>query len=500
MRILLINPPAQNTAIEYPDEKGDSYLETEDFGVFPPLGLLYIIAYLEKHSPSHEIILKDCVAEKIPHTQLGKIVEEARPDVVGITSFTISMADVVMAARTVRKHAPNAHICLGGHHPIAFPFEAAQLAEFDSIVVGEGETAFTALVDALENKRDITAITGVYTGESIIRHRSSPSRDSRFLTNVMVPPAYIEDIDSLPFPARAHVAHIDFHSIVGVSGRLATIISSRGCPYRCTYCDVPYKRYRKRSIGNIVDEVEQCVAQGYKELHFYDDLFNITPGRVMEFCAEVEKRSLKFHWDFRGRVNSVTYESLEAAKKAGLRMISFGVETGSDEGLAAIKKKTTTAKVREVFGWCRKLGILTIADFMIGFPFEKDRDAIMRNVDFLISLDPDYAQFAVLTLYPNTELFNDAARLGLINPSRWSAFSLDPRPGFMVDHWEEHMDIHELVRTQKEAYRKFYMRPSYIMRSALRLTSWYEAKAKARGFLKLLGANPGRGRKAAAVD
>ena len=487
MRILLLNPPADNTILESPDENGRAVIEPQDFGRFPPLGLLYIISYLESNSSGHDLFLKDCVGEGITQEALRGVVDEIRPDIVGITSFTLGLVDVCLAARTVREAAPHAHICLGGHHAIAFPYEAAQLKEFDSIVVGEGEVAFTNLVRAIEQKRDLTEIPGVYTAESIERHRNAPRRDSRFLTQVLAPPAYIEDVDSLPFPARSYVRHIDYRSITGVTGRLASIVSSRGCPYHCTFCEVPYRRYRARSVGNVASEVEECLREGYKEVRFWDDSFNITPERLLAFCDELERRQLRFHWDFRGRVDAVTRECLERARRTGLRMVSFGVETGSDEGLRRIKKGITIAQVRDAFRWCRELGIRTVADFMLGFPFEKTPDDIRRNIDFIFSLDPDYAQFTILRLLPSTELFGEAVEKGLTDPQRWVDFSLNPEPGFTVDHWEEHMSMAELLAIQREAYRRFYLRPRYIARSVIGLTSWYEFKAKLGGLLKLLG-------------
>ena len=489
MKILILNPPSENTLPEFPDEHGESYIDTEDFGYFPPLGALYVLSYLEKHTIGHELFFKDCVAEKIKQKDLAGIIQQIQPDVVGITSFTIALIDVSLAAKTIRSIVPRAHICLGGHHPIAFPFQAAKLQEFDSIVVGEGEKAFLELVTALERKQDFTQIRGVYTSESIEKWRGSAFEDKGFLSSVSVPPAYVDDIDSLPIPNRAFIRHIDYKSIVGVTNKLATIITSRGCPYKCTFCDVPYKQYRKRSIEKVVDEVATCLEMGYKEIHFYDDLFNITPERVIEFCDAIEKRNLKFPWDFRGRVNTVTRESLVRAKRAGCRLISFGVETGSDSGLKFLKKGITIQKIKEVFQWCRELKIKTIADFMIGLPFEKSKEDIQKNIDFLVDLDPDYPQIAILCLYPNTQIFQQAIEKGLLNKTKWEDFSLNPSKDIKIDHWEEFLSIQELVNLQKEGYKKFYLRPSYIWRNIVNTKSYYEFMAKAKGAFKLLGLN-----------
>jgi radical SAM superfamily enzyme YgiQ (UPF0313 family) len=490
MRIVLLNPPSEHTVAEYanrsnPSEQGA--VEIDDFGLFPPLGLLYILSSLKQKSPEHDVLFLDCVAEHIEHAELAVRIAEYCPDVVGITSFTMALYDVCLAARSIRTVCPAAHICLGGHHPIAFPFESAELPEFDSIIVGEGEDTFPALVEALQMGRDFTQITGVYTKESIQQYRNLPATDPRFLTSVTVPSAYIESLDNLPIPDRSVIQHLNYRSIVGASSHLATIISSRGCPCQCTYCDVPYKQYRQRSISAVADEIKVCLDMGYKEIHFYDDLFNITPERVIAFCDEINNRGYRFDWDFRGRVNTVTRESLKRARAAGCRMISFGVETGSDEGLRLLKKNTNTAQIRDVFRWCRELGILTIADFMIGLPFEKTADDVKQNVDFLLELDPDYAQFSILSLFPNTEIFADAARRGLIDPLRWKDFAREPTQNFYVDHWEEYIPLGELLQLQRESYRRFYLRPRYIWRSLIATCSWHEFTSKMHGAIKLLG-------------
>lgn len=488
MRILLLNPPAEYTAREYsdpanPDDHG--LLETTDFGLFPPLGLLYIHAALKAAEPDHEVFFLDCIAEKVGHSGLAQRLADVVPDLVGITSFTVSMYDVCLAAQTLRRQFPGVHICLGGHHPIAFPYEAAQLPDFDSIIVGEGEEAFPALARALAAREDFTSIRGVYTAASIRRFQGTLFADERFLTRQMPPAAYVPDLDILAPPDRSVISHLNYRSIVGASDRLATMISSRGCPCSCTFCDVPYKQYRQRSIPAIADEIRGCLEMGYDEVHFYDDLFNITPERVIEFSAEIRRRGYCFTWDFRGRVNTVTFDSLVQAKAAGCRMISFGVETGSDEGLRLLKKNCTIGQIKQVFSWCRSLGILTIADFMIGLPFEKDVADVRRNIDFMLEIDPDYAQVSILSLFPHTELFADAARRGLIRPERWRSFAAAPQAEFHPDHWDEFLSMAELLRLQKESYRRFYFRPRYIWRSLLGTSSLHEFRTKLQGALKI---------------
>ncbi len=485
MKIAFINPPDENTVVEFPDENGDSFLEADDYGYFPPLGLLYVASYLEANTKGHNIMFLDCVAEQISHIELRKRLEEFNPDVVGLTSFTISLYDCVKVAKTTKSINPNTHVCLGGHHPISYPNEAVQLPCIDSIIVGEGEKSFTDLVTSLEKSEDYTDILGVYTRESIKR-AEKPKKDLRFLNTVIVKPAYMDEVDKIPFPNRKFIEHINYQSIIGVTNKLATILSSRGCPYACTFCNVPYKRYRERSMENLVDEIEQCLELGYKEFHFYDDLFNINEKKIMRFCDELEKRNLDIIWDFRGRVNGCTRESLARAKKMGLRMISFGVETGSDEGLKVLRKATTISKIQQTFSWCHELGIKTVADFMLGLPHERTRQDVLKNIDFVIRLNPTYAQFNIMTLYPHTEAYDQAVAKNLIVDGRWQEFAKNPTKDFYVDHWEEFMPTSELVKLHHLAYRKFYFRPSYILRSLLGIRSAYEIYAKVRGVLKLM--------------
>ncbi len=487
MNILFINPPQKNTIREYPGADGSGYVETDDYGYFPPLGALYVLSYAEKKHPHHRYHFIDCIGEQIDYPELEMKLKQFQPDVVGITSFTISLVDVLLVARTIRKFFPNAHLCLGGHHPTAFPYEAALLSEFDSIVVGEGEYAFADLIDCVEKKEDFADILGVYTSQSILRFRDKEFKDRRFLNHVMVPPAYVDEIDMLPVPNRKYLEHINYQSIVGLTGKLATIISSRGCPYKCTFCDVPYKKYRERNIELVMDEIEHCLSLGYEEFHFYDDLFNMTAKKIVDFCEALERRKLKIVWDFRGRVNTVTEESLRRAKALGLRMISFGVETGDDAGLRILRKGTRTEQVSRTFAWCRQLGIKTVADFMIGLPHEKTEEDIMSNIDYLISLKPDYAQINILNLYPHTQVFNQAIQKGLEREGRWEAFSLNPTASFKVGHWTEFLTEEQLVQIHRKAYRKFYFRPTYIWNSVLQTSSMHELKSKVKGVKTLLG-------------
>lgn len=488
MNVLIINPPDFNTIPEFSLDGEKGYLEADDYGYFPPLGALYVLSYAEKNLPQHTYHFIDAIGEKLTYENLELKISQIKPDIVGITSFTVSLIDVVLTAKIVKKLFPQCHTCLGGHHPTAFAHEAAQIEEFDSIVVGEGEYAFTELIKALCNNEEITNIKGIYTKKSFEENEISEFKDRRFLAHLKVEPGYVDEVDDIPSPNRKYIQNINYNSIVGLTGKLATIITTRGCPYKCTFCDVPYKKYRQRDIELVMDEIQECIDLGYEEFHFYDDLFNINAQKILLFCEAISKRGFTITWDFRGRVNGVTFESLKAAKDVGLRMISFGIETGSDMGLKTLKKGSSIQQVMDTFKWCEQLGIKTIANYMIGLPHEKSRQDILNNIDFLIKLNPNYAQINILSLYPHTEVYNQAVDKGIARKGEWEKFALDPlNYKFKVEHWTEFVTEEELLRLQRYSYRKFYFRPSYILKSIKDTTTLHELKSKSMGVLKILG-------------
>ena len=168
-------------------------------------------------------------------------------------------------------------------------------------------------------------------------------------------------------------------------------------------------------------------------------------------------------------------------------MISFGIETSSSEGLKVLRKGSKVEQNKNALKWCRELGIETIADFMLGLPHEKTKEDVKNSVKTLISYDPDFAQFGVLSLYPNTQVYDQAVEKGLIEKGKWNRWVQNPTTDFIVDHWNEHLTTRELQKLQKWAYLKFYFRLSTIWRMFVGLRSMYEFVTKVKGAYALLG-------------
>jgi radical SAM superfamily enzyme YgiQ (UPF0313 family) len=301
------------------------------------------------------------------------------------------------------------------------------------------------------------------------------------------PPAAIEDLDRIPFPARHLVPFRRYRSLLTHGTTVTTLFTSRGCPYRCRFCDRPHlgKRFRARSAQNVVDEIEECVRMGISEFLIYDDTFTVNRGRVKQICDLIVNRRLDISFDIRARVDTVDDEMLAKLKRAGCQGIHYGIESGSPRVLERLDKRITLAQVSDAFVSTRKHGIQTLAYFMIGNPGETLRD-IKATLRYTRRIGADYVHLTILTPFPGTQIYRDALQSGLLEKDVWREFARDPRKGFDPPHWGEFFTRAELNSLLVKGYRQFYLRPSYVARRLMRLRSWNEFAKKARAGLRVL--------------
>ena len=465
---MLIFPPMRNT-VKYFKEW---HLSPSDYGAFPPLGLLYISTFLKKNMPDADITVIDCLAQNISYSELEERIITFNPDVVGISAFSVCLIDVLKVARLAKSINKNTHICIGGPHLFIYPKQTLQFPEVDSIVIGEGEYVFFELIKQIREGNLTGGVDGLYL--------KSDLKNKDFKKAKMV------DIDNLPFFDIDFVERKFYYSAVGRHRNVITLLSSRGCPYSCTFCDVPYKVYRGRKIESILEEIKLRLNQGFKEIFFYDDTFNVNPQRVIDLSLQIIKHNLKFEWSFRGRVNSVTFEMLKIAKEAGCTRIHFGIETSTDEGLRQLKKGITIEQIEKVLAWCCQLKITTIADFIIGLPFEQSREDIIGNINRLIKFGPDFGMFNVLQPIPGSEIYESGIKRGIIDPKKWEDFVRSPYIDFKPPLWTEYLPEDELVALYYFAYRKFYIRPRCILNKLCSLATITELRRTLRGGAKIL--------------
>lgn len=458
MKVLLINPPQENlltVGIPSPVEKR---------GYYPTIGLLFVAAYCTQRT-NHEISVLDAPLEKVSFDGLERIIREEEPDIVGISAMSFTLHNCVKTAGIVKKVSSYIPVVFGGIHVTLFPYESIGLANVDYAVAGEGEVALAELLNSLENKDELKSVKGLLYKEN---------------GNVVYtgPRPLIDDLDRLPFPERKLTPYKNFYSM-RKNTTATTMITSRGCPYQCAFCIHGKKRdFRSRSPKNVVEEMKVCLAMGIGEFYIYDDTFTYDRERVLEICSRIINDRLNIEWSAMTRVDKVDYELMRRMKEAGCTRIRLGIEAGTDEIMEMHRKGTTVELAREAVDVAKAAGISTVAYFMLGAPTET-KAQIEQTINFAQELNADFTHFSIVTLYPGTELYNQALESGLLKKDVWREFAKYPNSDFLLPLWEEGFSRSELMTFQSYAYRRFYFRPKFIIKKFSKVSTW-------RGFKDLV--------------
>ncbi len=468
MKILFLNPPILNTirsCMPLSLEQGLDFL--------PPLGLMYLAGYLEQFS-EHKIEILDCPVEGInSYSQLKDKIREKNPEIVGITAMSFTIVDVIKSAKIIKEVNRQTKIVLGGPHVNIFPQETMKIKEVDFLVLGEGEKPFKDLLDNINN------IQGLYKIKGIV------FRDKERVVNTGIR-ELIMDLDKIPFPARHLTPYRKYFSVISKRAPVTTMFTSRGCPYKCLFCDRPHlgKIFRARTAINVVDEMDVCQNMGIKEIFIYDDTFGVDRQRVLNICSEIKRRGLNITWDVRTRVDTVDEEVLRAMKGAGCLRIHYGVEAGTKKILKVLRKGITLEQVRKAFYLTKKIGIKTLGYFMIGSPSETKED-ILETIKLMKELNPDFVHVSITTPFPATDLYRLGLEKGLYK-DYWRESAENPTPEFIPPPWEEIFSREEIFSLLKEAYWSFYLRPSYALRTFFRLRSFPEFGRKLKAALNII--------------
>jgi len=441
---------------------------------FPPLGLMYIQAAIEKRS-HYKAEVCDPVVDDLDYPEFEQLLRRYPLDLVGISTYTHSLPDVQMTINTVRKINPAAKIVLGGPHCTMFPEYAVQLDGADAITTGDGEDSFLEIVRNFDSGKGFEGVQGIWWKDAAAGvHREKELPSTRNLT------AY-------PWPDRSRTRYKDYYLPGTKQPLVTTAITSRGCPHSCPFCLTYKKQYRIREIDDILDEMENCVSLGITETHFIDDLFTPNSQWVLKFADAIEQRGLHFSWGYKTTIAGTTREQIRRCKETGCTKIHFGVESANNEGLDAWGKHCDTDDVHRVFKWCREEGVRSVAYIMLAGPHERTLADAVHNVDEMIKLDADYAVFAVFSPYPGTDSFAEGAKKGLYAADCWDRLMKDPLCGVEVPVcWEEHLTKAEILELLKIAHRKFYARPRFLARQVLGLSTGAELKRLTQGALSLV--------------
>lgn len=430
--IVLINPNANVEVVKRLD------IST------PPLGLGYLASVLRERGFKVRII--DDLVEKLSLDELFNRLKKAL--IVGITSTTPTFNSALKYARMIKSRLPNAFVILGGVHVTFKPYDAIRNDFVDAVCVGEGEYTLAEVAERIEEEKSLDGVRGLIWKEN-----------DTIIDNGTREP--IEDLDSLPFPAY-DLMPIEKYTVLGHKLQHFPMITSRGCPFACRYCSSSLfmgKRFRARSAENVVDEMEWLVEEfDARHIAFSDDTFTLNKKRVIEICDEIKRRGVNVDWSCSSRVDTINEELLKKMKEAGCSAIYYGVESASPDVLEYYRKKIDLSKVKKVIEITKRVGIATICSFIIGAPYERKED-MKKTLKFALKLDPDYAQFSILTPYPGTEIYEEVKQKGLLLNKNFDEYTAG-KP--VLKNF--YLTPEEISRFLKHCYVRFYIRPKFILR------------------------------------
>ncbi|MFH0753293.1 MAG: radical SAM protein [Candidatus Omnitrophota bacterium] len=467
MKILLVNMPRDG---EVKDVATPDYL-LYDFMNYPPLGLLAVAAGVD---PKHDLQVLDSPTRNMNIKDIISHIKDVRPDILGISVVTRRLYPMYAISKAVKEQLPDTKIVVGGPHANVFPMETMALGTVDFVLPGYGEKRFPMLVEALDHHAPQEVLLEkipemLYRVNGVIK--------------VNPPEETSTNLDDLPFPNRKLINLDDYFSAADKL-KMTTMYTSRGCPFRCVFCDVGEKTFRHRSPMKIVDEFESIAALGIQEIHMFDDTFNVNRQRVIDMCKEIIKRGLKISWSARARVVPIDREMISIMKQAGCRRLHVGVEAFDDNILKAIKKNITLEQIYTFFALCNEFKIDTLAYFIVGFPQET---AEYRKSLFgkLKKLNATYLYLNILYPTAKSELYDDLLKDGTYDRDYWQEFVTKPVRDFELPLCRSTELQQELMVLVDDIHRKFYLSPKFIINDLRRNPNLKMLGKKAKIAIKL---------------
>jgi radical SAM superfamily enzyme YgiQ (UPF0313 family) len=414
-------------------------------------------------------------------------------DIVCISAPTPLIVPAWETAAMAKKHG--ALTILGGPHLTLMPHESMEKPQVDLVVRGEGEYAIIEIMQSLEKELTIDNCQPLIPNSQPLTPRlfdpeagwgsilglSWRNKEGKIMHNLDRP--LPDDIDAIPFPAF-QLFKIDRYTNLNpltdgldMNARAYTIVTSRGCPYKCTYCSKPITgdTWRGRSVDNVIAEWSWLVKElGATEIGITDDIWNLDKDRAKELCRALIKAKLNHvPWiTIHGmKVNNTDAELFQLMKQAGCKRVGFGVENGDDWMLRhVIKKGQTVEMVRQAFKWSKEAKLQTMGFFIFGMPGETE-ESMEKTIQLALQLDPDLAHFMMAAPFPGTEMWETLKKHGDVFSDKmdWSQIAIqDDQAHFAFGDVTKEI----VERKWHEAHRRFYLRPKRIARIATRWDTW----------------------------
>lgn len=460
--IVFINPPLSN------EERYG--IKFKAGGQTPPTGLCILAAVCRKKG--YKIGLVDAPALNLNYEQTANQALSYNPKYIGITAVTISIYNAFDLIKIIKNKNPEVKIIIGGAHITSAVNETIKRLGnfFDIAVLGEGEITIIEVLNALEKKKSLSKIKGI----------------AYFKKNKLVvtkPREFIKNLDILPMPAWDLLPHLGkyytppAHTVKRFPAAL--LVTSRGCPGLCTFCDNKVfgrtlRAYSADYVINMIKHLQQ--NYGIKEIQFRDDNFLVFRNRLIELCEKIIQEKIDIAWSCAGRVDMINPEILALMKKAGCWQIWYGIESGSDSVLKAIKKNTNQEKIRKAVFDTKNAGISPCGFFMIGLPTETEED-IKKTIQVLLELPIDEFHMTHMTPFPGSEAHATANEYGVLDDD-WHKMNCWKTVFIPSNIAEE-----QLVYYSNLAFKKFYFRPRIILSYIKKIKSPYHAKIYFAAFL-----------------
>lgn len=441
-----------------PDEGELYYFSTppyffKDAMTYPPLGLLYLAAQLN----DKDVKVIDAASEELTiQDAVSRIISE-KPDILGFTAYTVRLYALKTICEKVKDiFKGDIRIVVGGNHTSIYPFETMQYKGIDYLLRGECDYTFTQLIRAIErgeDENDLSRINGLVYHDKTSQIKAVNFSESDF------------SLDDIPFPRRDLVDHSLYSTLAQDTSRLTTMVSSRGCPFKCNFCDVQHKRIRFRSPDNIIAEIEAIVKSGINEIAFFDDCFNLDRNRIIALCSLIIKKKLNIKWCCRLRVYPFDEEMAVLMKAAGCNRLHFGVESVNNDILKYTKKGITFEQTKKALGISKKLGITNLIFLIFGFPQETEQDLIKAQEIILKELRPDFIYPNVLFPLPGSEFYYELLKNGSLKEDFWDNFVRNPSPDFKVPLFRAASKERLYINFVNNLNRRFYFSPSFIIKN-----------------------------------
>jgi len=447
-----------------------------------PLGMLYIAAVLLK--AGHEVRFFN--GAFLTQEEILRRVGAFDPRFAGIYSTTFGWNKAMQTAEALKRLNPEIFTCAGGPYPIALQEQCLHdCAHFDAVGTGEGELTLPEMLDRLGSGRSLDGVLGVAFrrgGEKV----HCANNGAWIVKNP--PRPLIEDLDVLPFPARELLP--DCESYLPPPGTyrrkpVAALLTARGCDRNCLYCFQIDKRRRAgvrgvryRSIENVLDEIEHCLTQGYREIKFLDDTLAADYDRALRLAHGIKARGLDFTWFASACVSQVDKPLLQAFRDAGCWAILLGAESGVQKNLNTLRKGSTLDQIRAAVRAAQAVGLRVSTPFLFGIPGETYEDGL-KTIEFATELNPDLANFHALTPFPGTDLYDNAAKYGTTSRD---LRDYTYQGAAFVPYSMTREQIHAL---RQLAFRRFYSRPGFLVRQLFRLRNRNDLRAALSGIKSL---------------